>query len=72
MVLYMGLFTFHFECNINAFFFYPLGTTLFEHGMSASKVQIPNFGYNFNLEPQFVRILFFFILKSTHFQLFNP
>ena len=50
---------------MNAFFSY-LGTTLFEHGTSASKVQTPNFGYSFNLEPQFVRM---FSFRRAQYQL---
>ena len=52
-----GLFIFRFQYNIKCFFLI-LGTTLFEHGTSALKVQTPNFGYSFNPEPQFVCIFF--------------
>ena len=61
---------FRFDYNIDAFYY--LGTTLFELGTSASVVQTPNFGYSFNLEPQFVRMFHFFFSMSTISTSFNP
>ena len=54
-----------FVLNLTLTAFFILGTTLFEHGTSALKVQTPNFGYSFNLEPQFVCIVSYFFERRT-------